>query len=120
MDEIIQRQQERFRFLRYVYEKCEGTAHRQVGFEEIAQALNLSEVEVKAVFMYLMNEGLAHGTRGSAGLTHKGVKEVERALTEPFKLTKQLPTNVINIGNVSHASIHVGGGRALSQYGGQN
>ena len=104
MDDNSRRQQQRFKFLKYLYDNCGGRAHH-IAREQVRQALGLSATEAAEISAYLAEEGLTEGTVGLIGLTHKGVKEVEAALTEPAKPTDHFPVNVINIGQGS--SIHI-------------
>jgi hypothetical protein len=72
------------------------------------QRAGLSEEDFKAAFIYLMNEGVVDGTRGSACLTHAGVVEVEAALRRPDKPTEHFPVNIIHIEQMSHSQIQQG------------
>lgn len=123
MDTVARRQQQRFQVLKYLYEQCEGTTRVEIELAALQQALALSEEELKAVYLYLLKEGLADGTRGTIGLTHKGVLEIEAALTQPSAPTEHFPANIINIGHGSSILIQQGtvnssqSGSTQSDYG---
>lgn len=108
MDPLTERTLQRFRFLKYLYEVTRGCELAHVPHAEIMQGATLSEDDFKATFIYLMNEGVVDGTRGSACLTHAGVVEVEAALSRPDKPTEHFPVNIIHIEQMSHSQIQQG------------
>jgi hypothetical protein len=105
---LAERTLQRFRFLKYLYEATRGCELAHVPHAEIMQEAALSEDDFKAAFLYLMNEGVVDGTRGSACLTHAGVVEVETALSQPDKPTDHFPVNIIHIEQMSHSQIQQG------------
>jgi len=108
VDTIAERTIQRFRFLKYLYEATRGCELAHVPHTEIMQGAALSEDDFKAAFIYLMNEGVVDGTRGSACLTHVGVVEIEAALSRPDKPTEHFPVNIIHIEQMSHSQIQQG------------
>ena len=108
VDTIAERTIQRFRFLKYLYEATRGCELAHVPHAEVMQGAALSEDDFKAAFIYLMNEGVVDGTRGSACLTHAGVVEVEAALSQPDRPTEHFPVNIIHIERMSHSQIQQG------------
>lgn len=108
MDPRGERTLQRFRFVKYLYEATRGCELAHVPHAEIMQRAGLSEEDFKGAFIYLMNEGVVDGTRGSACLTHAGVVEVEAALRQPDKPTEHFPVNIIHIEQMSHSQIQQG------------
>jgi len=108
VDPMAERILQRFRFLKYLYDTTRGCELAHVPHTEIMQGAALSEDDFKATLIYLMNEGVVDGTRGSAWLTHAGVVEVEAALSQPDKPTQHFPVNIIHIEQMSHSQIQQG------------
>jgi len=108
VDPLAERTLQRFRFLKYLYEATEGCELAHVPHADIMQGAALSEEDFKAAFIYLMNEEVVDGTRGSACLTHAGVVEIEAALRQPDKPTAHFPVNIIHIGQMSNSQIQQG------------
>jgi hypothetical protein len=108
MDTINERRLERFRFLKYLYERTGGSEAEHVPHADIAQHVGLSQDQFRDAFQYLMHEGLINGTRGTVCLTHAGVVEIEAALSQPDQPTQHFPVNIIHIEQVSHSQIQQG------------
>ena len=112
MDTIAERTLQRFRFLKYLYERAGGSEYTTVPYQEIAQAIGLSDDEITDTFRYLAQEGLVLGGSigGSNGahLTHAGIVEIEAALTKPDKPTEHFPVNIIHIGQMNQSQIQQG------------
>lgn len=108
MGPLPERTLQRFRFLKYLYEATRGCELAHVPHAEIMRGAGLSEDDFRAAFIYLMNEGVVDGTRGSACLTHAGVVEIEAALRQPEKPTDHFPVNIIHIEQMSHSQVQQG------------
>lgn len=91
----------RFRFLNALYESTDGRTNAYVEMWPIGQSIGLSAEETSDVLDYLVNEGLAKHVYmgGGIGITHAGVRAVEKALSEPTKPTQYFPA-IFNITNV--------------------
>ena len=101
----------RFDFLRLMYESTQGDQHEIVSLSNIAQELNLEEREAYRIAQYLDGEHLIGFITmgGGLGITHYGVVEMERALSEPDKPTEHfLPINVIHVEHMVGSQIQQG------------
>jgi mRNA-degrading endonuclease YafQ of YafQ-DinJ toxin-antitoxin module len=90
------------------------------GFDKLAVAKEAKIDELDTIIQYLIEEELIRGNTGGDSLvgslayplifiTHKGVKEVEQALTNPQSSTQHFPPNIIYIaGNVTESAIQQG------------
>lgn len=105
MDPLAERTLHRFRFLKYLYEATRGCELADVPHADIMLGAALSEDDFRAALIYLMNEGVVGGPRGSAWLTHAGVVEIEAALSQPDRPTEHFPVNIIHIERMSHSQI---------------
>ena len=108
MDIVAEQRLRRFRVLKYLYERTGGHELEHVPHEDVMQHVGLLEDEFMPIFLYLMNEGLADGTRGTVCLSHVGVVEIEAALSQPDTPTQHFPVNIIHIGQMSHSQIQQG------------
>ena len=106
--QINERTLQRFRFLKHLYERTRGSEFTTVPYQEIAQAVGLSEEAVTDTFRYLAQEGLVLGSDKGAHLTHAGVVEIETALSHSDRPTEHFPVNIIHIGQVSNSQIQQG------------
>jgi hypothetical protein len=104
MDEIKNRQAQRFRFLKHLYDKT----HKFYATEakhpatiymvspiEIGEELGFTPIEAEQIVRYLSQEGLVrHVTQKHIKIEHAGEKEVEAALTKPERPTEHFPANI--------------------------
>jgi len=103
MDEIKEMQGKRFQFLKCLYDLSAGDEHKFVNLYEVGKQLGFDKPTVVKIEYYLENEGLVEWreTSGSISITHKGVVEIEKALTKPEEPTEHFPPN-INIIAIQH------------------
>lgn len=95
--------QDRFSFLNKVYEECGGRQNYMINGWDIGKALYFDKEYSTDIYYYLKSEGLVEpmGAGINLGITHYGVMEVERALSEPDKPTTHfLPFNQYNSINI--------------------
>lgn len=86
------KRKQRFEFMRCLYEKTEGSELGLVYVEEIAEQIQLSDVETEIISLYLADEGLIRvRMRNIISITHIGIDEVETALGHPDKPTAHFP-----------------------------
>jgi len=95
----------RFRFLKYLYERTDGN---EAAYAEVAQHLGVPLEEYQVEFHFLVEEGLVERSRGIVRLTHAGMVEIEKALSQPDKPTEHFPVNIIHIEQMSHSQIQQG------------
>jgi hypothetical protein len=100
---------------RYLHRLCERTDGRELALEdkyEIGDEIGLSREETENVVSYLIGEGLAsHRDIGQAiGITHAGLVEVERALSEPDVPTEHFPPmiNMLQVQSMIGSQIQQG------------
>jgi len=106
--QISERTLQRFRFLKYLYEKAGGGEFVTVPHEDVAQNVGLSEDDYTNAFRYLAQEGLVRGSDKGVCLTHAGVVEIETALSHSETPTEHFPVNIIQIGQMSNSQIQQG------------
>jgi hypothetical protein len=101
MDALTKKKADRFRFLNRLYERTGGDRMNFDTRSEIAEDLGMSSQEALSAANYLEGERLIQvvSLDGALRLTHAGIVEVERALSEPEKPTHYFPA-VVNITNV--------------------
>jgi hypothetical protein len=105
MEEIRERQSRRFRFLKHLYDetqnfyKKETTRSNQIPLfstDDLGDELGFTAAETEQIVRYLSDEGLVKRVTGkSTTIAHRGVIEVEDALTKPDQPTDHFPPNVV-------------------------
>lgn len=103
MTTIEEIKRKRFQFLLRLYELTEGDEHKFVSMWEIGQELGFQVDLTQKITQYLTGEGLIkfQAIGGIIGITHWGVREIERALSNPDEPTTHfLPVSTINIVSV--------------------
>lgn len=111
MDSLTKKKENRFRFLHALYEETDGSSGSPVSPQEIGRELDFSRDETDKVVGYLMGENLVEQLNWeSIGITHSGVVEVERALSEPEKPTQYFPpvVNIMHIHSIVNSPIQQG------------
>lgn len=120
MNEIEKLQNERFQFLKLLYDKDKEfyeteAKHPNTLFYtsavDLGELLGFSSVKTMQIVNYLAAEGLVerltHG--GDIGIKHPGKKEVEDAILKPDNPTEHFPANVtqyiISAGTISNSPI---------------
>ncbi|MDP2183061.1 MAG: hypothetical protein Q8K99_10895 [Actinomycetota bacterium] len=106
--DIEREREDRFRFLRSLWEGSEGSEFFRIGMWELGEELGLDRPTVDRIFRFLSGEGLLKGVDigGGISITHRGIVEVERALSKPDEPTQYFPpVNVIAIGTMSNSVI---------------
>jgi predicted transcriptional regulator len=91
---IEEKKQQRFNVLHTIYKKSGGRSmYEQYWFEELILDLHVDKETARAILDYLMDEGLLYKdyNQFSAMLTHKGLLEVEQALSKPESPTEHFP-----------------------------
>jgi hypothetical protein len=96
---LEERQKDRWLLLRKVYETVEGRSETHIiNMYKAGDELEWENEKTEAAFDYLRGEGLLKTmtTGGGIVITHKGVKEVEQAESNPEKPTLHFPPHIIN------------------------
>jgi hypothetical protein len=101
MNSVDEKRANRFRFLHALYEKTDGSREKYLPAEEVGKELGFDRDQSLSIVEYLVGEHLVtYVTMGpTVSLTHLGVREVERALSNPDQPTHFFPP-VVNIMHV--------------------
>lgn len=107
-DRILKLQKNRFSFLRHLYETTKGRRDVMVSLFEIAAEIGIDKGEEGPLADYLEGEGLLDFVtlQGNICITHEGIIQVEKALTQPDKATDYFPpVNVIHVETMNNSQI---------------
>jgi len=93
MSNSIEKQSQRFEFLKLVYDTTQGIQNKLVNMWDIGEELGLDKQTIEAVAQYLVGEGLIKVWTfgGSLSITQLGIKEIERATTDLPEPTEHFP-----------------------------
>ena len=109
---IEERSRYRFQFLKTVYDLTDGDPHSYVDMWEIGENQGLSRADTQNIVTWLSDEGLLGdgSIGGGINISHKGVQEIETALSHPKQETRYFPPviNIVNIGNMTNSQIQQG------------
>lgn len=112
MDTLTKKKTDRFRFLNRLYEVTDGNKMAFVSMWDLGNDLQMTREETAMVADYLSGEHLIEhrAIGGIISISHYGVIEVERSLSEPETPTRYFPAvvNVLNINNMSGSQIQQG------------
>jgi hypothetical protein len=103
--------EKRLRFMYRLYDATGGSELADVDRHELGDELGLSSEETDRVIEYLKGEQLlAYPGLGGISITHRGVLEVERSISNPKQETEHFPPaiNVIHIGEMHGSQIQQG------------
>lgn len=110
MSEIEEIKKQRFQFLHHLWQVAGGDQSKRVLIRQISEKLGLNENEARVIVQYLHGEELleitTHGFNvpsyldASLYIKHKGIMEVEQALSKPESPTSHFPASVVNYINV--------------------
>lgn len=110
--DIQKKKEDRFKFLHTLYKMSGGGTGRMINGEEVGEKLGFDRNYSADIYYYLNDEGLTKpmGAGIRLTLTHKGLVEVEEALSEPDKNTEHFPPviNIINIDKMNGGAIQQG------------
>jgi len=118
LSDIDEIKKQRFLFLHQLWKLTAGDHSKRVLVRQVSESLNLKEDDARIIIQYLVGEDLleitSHGfnvpsySDASLYIKHKGVVEVEQALSKPESATPHFPASVvnnINIGTMSNSNI---------------
>lgn len=108
---IEKKKKERFLFLEKLYELTNGSELVSFNRYEIGEGLGFDETRTDDVTAYLIGESLTKSLSldGDIRITHQGVVEMEKALSNPSEATTYFPpVSIINIHSMSHSQIQQG------------
>ena len=117
---VVDKAKKRFEVLKALYLSTEGKTIKTSTSGEISKETGIPNEELVHILQYLKDEGLIHPLAmlyGGESLTpiqilHKGVLEVEAAISKPSEPTEHFPAQVVNITNNAPVS--------AQQFGNQN
>lgn len=105
---IDEKRKKRFQYLHALYEYTDGDQLKSIHFAKLGESIGFSPEESDQISDYLAEEGLLKLPLGGyITIEHKGIKEIEDALSKPQDETKYFPSIII-MGNVSDSNIQVG------------
>jgi|BioPla2DNA2_1021312.scaffolds.fasta_scaffold116608_1 hypothetical protein len=110
-DSIQSKKEARFLFLEKLYQQTNGSRHPSVDMWQLGKSLGLDKIMISNVTDYLEEENLIEFTAlgGEISITHQGIIEVEKALSNPSEPTTYFPpVSIININSMSHSQIQQG------------
>lgn len=109
MVSIEEMKNKRFQFLNKLYEISEGNQDRIMYMQVIGEELNFDKDLTRKIAQYLKGEGLIQfmSIGGGLSITHYGVVQIEKALSNPDTSTQYFPPvfNTISIGNMVNSQI---------------
>ena len=110
MSQVEEIKKQRFQFIYQLWKITGGDSSKRVLVRQISEMLGLNEDDARTIVQYLNNEGLleinTHGFNvpryvdASLYIKHKGIVEVEQALSKPESPTPHFPASVVNYINV--------------------
>jgi hypothetical protein len=104
-------QRKRFQFLQKLYVVTEGNEFASVNLWEFGQELGFTRPETNRIDDFLRGEGLIRNVTlgGEISITHRGIVEVESALSKPDEPTKYFPpVNYIHVDQMIGSQIQQG------------
>ena len=112
-DSLAELRMNRFRFLNLLYKKSGGDEDKDFNMFNIGHELKLDDNETNKVVQYLRGENLVKfaGMGGEIVIAHDGIKEIEKALSNPNRETLHFPPvmNILQVyGDVISSQIQVG------------
>jgi hypothetical protein len=104
-ERLMKRSENRYRFLRGLYDVTGGAENRFANMWELGEELGLSREETSDAVDYLKGEYLLEPKTlgGGIAITHAGVREVEATIENPDEATEHFSVQVIN--NYFHAPV---------------
>ncbi|UII26600.1 hypothetical protein LVD15_25440 [Fulvivirga maritima] len=106
-----EKKNQRFQFLKHLYDTVEGSSFKDVDMWCIGRELKFDMGRTQDTVDYLIKESLieSRGVGGTIGISHEGISEIEKALSEPDEPTEHFKSyNIINIKNMSNSAIQQG------------
>jgi hypothetical protein len=103
--------EKRLRFMYRLYDATGGSELADINGHELGYELGLSSEETDRVIEYLRGEQLlAYPGLGGIRITHRGVLEVEKSISNPKQETEHFPPaiNVIHVGEMHGSQIQQG------------
>jgi len=106
---ILQRQRERFKVLKKIYDESGGNPGPFVEWRGMGKEFGLDDQKLLDIIRYLKEEGLVDPvTSNHVIITNLGVNEVESILTKPDKPTEHFAPNIIFVGEMKNSAIQQG------------
>src|SRR5215204_5698821 len=110
MKTLEEKKIDRFNFLKNTYEKTTRGGLQMFDAAKIAEEMGLEKNEAELIVDYLEGEGLlkTHSDGWELiSITHRGILEVEQALSEPSQPTEHFPPviNFINVDQMHNSQI---------------
>jgi hypothetical protein len=114
MSDIAKKQEQRYLFLKQLYDQTDDDEHIFVDFIQLGAIVGQDENTVRKIVQYLTGEGLVKSiSRDDGAITHYGVVQVEQALKEPNEPTQFFPP-IVNMNIILEGTTIQGGFNVLS------
>ena len=96
-----------FQFLYKLYEMTSGNELELVSIDDIMQELDFTRDQAWQIMAYLKEEQLLKlmNLDGDLQITHSGIVEIEKALSEPEKPTEHFPPDIKNAAQMINSQI---------------
>lgn len=112
MKTLEEKKKLRFLFLKEIYQRKNSADLQVEQTQEICELLGISFNEGAFIAEYLSEEGLIRTfteLNDCVAITHRGIVEIEEALSEPEKPTEHfLPINIISVQTMTNSQITQG------------
>ena len=93
---LREKEQERYRILRRIYEESKGSVIRPVSEEDLIELEGISKRDLEDIIFYLVEEGLIRNfVPGVVAIEHLGLKEMEDSMRNPELGTKHFESTII-------------------------
>jgi hypothetical protein len=116
---LIDIKRNRFQFLKKLYEITEGNALCSVNMWELGNELKFTMQTTEPIIQFLVGENLVKyfTLGGNIVITHQGIVQVEKALSDPYKPTIYFPpVNISNVQNMVGSQIQQGTSKSNQTY----
>lgn len=112
MNKVNENKIKRFKFLKLLYEKTNGSESYFINMWDIGKELGFNQSDVSLICEYLEGENLIQfvALGGGISITHWGIIQVEQAISEPENPTTYFPPviNIINVQSMNNSQIQQG------------
>lgn len=111
MTSLEEKKEKRFKMLKMIFDISGGNIYKFSNMWDIGDKLGFDRETTEQIAQYLAGEGLIEfrGLGGGIGISHYGIKQIERAQENPNEPSLYFPpVNIINIGTMLNSQIQQG------------
>jgi hypothetical protein len=119
MSSVEDKRKQRLQFLHELYRMTDANENAIVDMRQVGAPYGFHEDNVAKITQYLVGEGLVkfQALGGLIGITHRGIAEVEEALTHKNEPTQHFPpasnVNIINVHTMTNSQVQQGSEGAI-------